>query len=352
VFVVVLVVDDPDRVRRWLRLFGKAIPYLLLWFPLAIVLDAAFSDKVPLIPDSRIPIVAHRTGNLAVIAAIALAYLWLVDRDSELFDRRQRTTLTVLATVVILFAATRNRGGFVSGALVLLIAFVMMRRERTNMVGIMVGVSILLLGFALFSNLKIELFAQREVSFEQFMDNFVSIFDRNAGGSRQETTTQWRLDIWGRVLEDVSQDHPIAGFGPGPDLGKRYGITTDEDVPLRNPHNSHVGILARTGFVGVALWVFFWITWFVEMLRLRQRLLARGWAREGAIIAWLIAAVVGVLVNAVFDPTLEGPQVAWWLWAFVGFGIAIAVLDRVGQMPAISLAAPPKAEFETVATPS
>ena len=38
------------------------------------------------------------------------------------------------------------------------------------------------------------------------------------------------------------------------------------EEPLRNPHNSHVGVLARMGFVGAALWAVFWMTWFVEMV--------------------------------------------------------------------------------------
>ncbi len=352
VFVAVLMVADPGRLGRWLRLFGKAIPYMFLWFPVAIVLDAAFYYSFPVIPDSNVSIVAHRTGNIGVITASALAFLWLVDRDSEVFDRRQRTTLTVLATVIILFAATRNRGGFVSGAIVLFIAFILMYRERSNMASIMVGVSVLLVAVALFANLRIQLFEGREVSVEQFLNNIVSVVDRSAGGSRQASTTQWRIDIWNRVLDDVSTEHPVAGFGPGPDLGRRYGITTDEEAPLRNPHNSHVSVLARMGFVGLALWGFFWVAFFVEMWQLRRRLLARGRIRDGAIIVWLIASVVGILINAIFDPTLEGPQVAWWLWAFVGFGFAMSVLDRLGILPDIDLRrTTPSDHREAVAAP-
>ncbi len=147
----------------------------------------------------------------------------------------------------------------------------------------------------------------------------------------------WRLELWGRVLDDVANDRPLAGFGPGPDLGERYDIVTDEDVPLRNPHNSHIGVLARMGFVGVALWAIVWVTWTVELLLLRGRLLARGRTMEAGIVVWLIVSVAAILVNAIFDPSLEGPQVAWWLWGFFGFGIAMDVLEKRDVLPRFTL---------------
>lgn len=339
VFVIVLLISDPQRIGSWLRLFGRIIPWMLLWFPIAIILDAAFIDRFPLIPDSNIPIVSHRTGNIAVMAAAGVGFLWLVDRDSEVFSRRQRLVLTTLATVVILFAAMRNRGGFLAAGLALLIAFLFLRRERSSMAGIMVGVAVVLLAVGLFGGVRIKVFDEREVSVDQLIDNLVSTVDPDAGGARQESTTKWRLAIWSSVLDDVTNDYPIAGFGPGPDLGERYDITGQAEEPLRNPHNSHVGILARMGFVGAALWAVFWMTWFVEMVDLHRRLNLSGRMREAGVAGWLLLVGAAILVNAIFDPALEGPQVAWWMWGFVGFGIALSVLERWNQLPALRLTA-------------
>ncbi len=338
VFVAVLIVSDPRRIGRWLRLFGKLIPWMLLWFPIAIVLDAAFFDRFPTVPDANISIVSHRTGNIAVMAAAALGYLWLVDHDNEIFDRRQRLILTMLATVVVLFAAMRNRGGFLAGALALFIVFLFLRRERSSMAGIMVGVAVVLLAVGLFGGVRVKVFAEREVSVDQLMDNLVSVVDTSSGGQRQESTTKWRLAIWEAVLDDVANDYPIAGFGPGPDLGERYDVTGQAAEPLRNPHNSHVGVLARMGFVGLALWVVLWIVWFWELVGLRRRLMSKGRERQAGVAGWLVISCVAILVNAIFDPALEGPPVAWWMWGFVGFGIAMSVLDRWDRLPSLSLA--------------
>jgi hypothetical protein len=126
------------------------------------------------------------------------------------------------------------------------------------------------------------------------------------------------------------------GFGPGPDLGKRYDITTDDHTPLRSPHNSHVGILARTGWLGAILWVILWITWMAEMQTLRRRLRYRNRPRESAIVSWVMLVPIPILVNCIFDPTLEGAQVAMILWAFYGVGAALVILAQQNRFPSLA----------------
>ncbi len=338
IFVIVLLNSRPDRITRWVRLFGRAVPYFLIWFPIATVIDALFDEVLPVVPDSTIPISAHRTGNMAVMAAAGLGFLWLVDRDSEMYSERQRVGLTALATIVLLFAGMKNRGGFVAAALALAIAAIFLRRKRSEISMVMVGAVVVLLTIGLLGNVRIALFSDgREVSVDQLLNNLTSVIDQDAGGSRQTSTTAWRLQIWADVLRDVTSEFPLTGFGPGPDLGERYGIEGIEAEPLRNPHNSHVGVLARSGFVGAGLWAMMFVIWTVELLLARGRMLARGKKLEAGIVVWLIVTVVAILVNAIFDPTLEGPQVAWWLWAMLGFGISLVTLDQAGRLPAMSL---------------
>lgn len=341
IFVIVLVTSRPSRVGSWMRLFGKSIPYFLIWFPIATVVDALFRDSVPVIPDSEIAISAHRTGNMAVMAAAGLGFLWLVDRDGEMYTERQRVGLTVLGTIVLLFAAMKNRGGFVAAAVALAIAFLFLRKKRSEISMVMVGAVVVLLTIGLLGNVKIGLFTDgREVSVDQLLNNLTSVVDQDAGGSRQTSTTAWRLQIWGQVLHDVTTELPLTGFGPGPDLGERYGITSDANVPLRNPHNSHVGVLARSGFVGAGLWAVLWLVWSAELLMARSRMLIRGHTVEAGLMVWMVVTVAAILVNAIFDPTLEGPQVAWWLWGILGLGIAMVTLDRAERLPPVELREP------------
>jgi O-antigen ligase len=200
-------------------------------------------------------------------------------------------------------------------------------KDRKSEFGLVIGGTIVVVfTLAVVTNVSIPLFGSRTISAEQLITNVTSTVDPSAGSSRESSTTAWRLDIWGRVLDDVAQDSPIMGFGPGPDIGEIYGIGGRGEETLRNPHNSHVGILARMGFVGIVMWAVLWTVWAIQLLLLRQRLLARGRKSEAAVAAWLVVAAVVILLNAIFDPTLEGPQVAVWLWAFFGLGAALPLL--------------------------
>jgi hypothetical protein len=44
--------------------------------------------------------------------------------------------------------------------------------------------------------------------------------------------------------------------------------------------------------------------------------------------AWLVATLSGYMVNAFFDPSLEGPQVAVWAWSLAGIGLGSLLLAR------------------------
>jgi hypothetical protein len=39
--------------------------------------------------------------------------------------------------------------------------------------------------------------------------------------------------------------------------------------------------------------------------------------------------VVAILVNAYFDPTVESPQVALWLWSLFGVGLGLVARERL-----------------------
>ena len=41
-----------------------------------------------------------------------------------------------------------------------------------------------------------------------------------------------------------------------------------------------------------------------------------------------IVGVTAILVNAYFDPTIESPQVALWLWTLVGLTLGLAAISR------------------------
>jgi O-antigen ligase len=337
VFALFLLLSDRSRLGRWVDAYRRALPITLIWLPIAIVLRAAFSDGPPFVPDTQISIFAHRSGNIAVFCAIAIGFIWLVDREKPRLTPGQRSGYTVLAVFTILIAGIQNRGGLVAAVLGMVAMLFLMRRRRAELGIIISGVVVALVTIGLMTDARLPLSSSgRAISAQQLADNLVSVIHTDAGGDRQTATTRWRLDLWGAVFDDVVNESPIIGFGPGPDLGERYGVSGPGEIGLRNPHNSHLGVLARMGFVGGALWVALWLVWVMVLYRLRARLRAAGRLQETGFMGWLVVSAMMILVNAVFDPTLEGPQVAMWLWMIFGVGAALPVLYTVrsGSTPA------------------
>jgi hypothetical protein len=326
ILVVFLLVSDPSRFGRWSDAYMRFMPILLVWSLVAMVMVIVFSGGPPYVPDSRVSIFAHRFGNIAVQAAMVLGFIWLVDRARGRLTATQRNVYTGLAIVAILVVGFQNRGGMVAATVGIALMIAFMQKWRGELILSIGALVIVLATFAIVSDVSINLSGGRNISAAQMMDNIGSIIDPSSGGSRQQTTTQWRLDLWTAVLDDVITEHPVAGFGPGPDLGARYGVSTNEETPLRNPHNSHLSVVARMGLVGFALWGVLWISWAFQLMLLRSRLLQRGRAVEAGLTAWLIISAIMILTNAIFDPTLEGPQVSFWLWTVFGVGLAMPLV--------------------------
>jgi hypothetical protein len=326
ILVVFLLVSDPSRFGRGSDAYMRFMPILLVWSLVAMVMVIVFSGGPPYVPDSRVSIFAHRFGNIAVQAAMVLGFIWLVDRARGRLTATQRNVYTGLAIVAILVVGFQNRGGMVAATVGIALMIAFMQKWRGELILSIGALVIVLTTFAIVSDVSINLSGGRNISAAQMMDNIGSIIDPSSGGSRQQTTTQWRLDLWTAVLDDVITEHPVAGFGPGPDLGARYGVSTNEETPLRNPHNSHLSVVARMGLVGFALWGVLWISWTFQLMILRSRLLQRGRTVEAGLTAWLIISAIMILTNAVFDPTLEGPQVSFWLWTVFGVGLAMPLV--------------------------
>ncbi len=258
-----------------------------------------------------------------MILVICLAFVWLVDHGSNHFTPSQRITITAASGAILLMLGLKNRGGLVAGVLGIIAILVFMNRRRSEVLVTLVGVAAILLAVALVSQVSVALFGSREISAEQFMSNITSIVSPGSGNERETKTTEWRLELWTRVLDDVNSEFPITGYGPGPDLGRIYNVTTNEDIPLRNPHNSHVGVIARLGWVGLGVWFVMWSVWALLLLDLRTRLARLNRLDEAGFVAVLMIGAGMILVNAFFDPTLEGPQVGMWLWFVFGLGASM-----------------------------
>ena len=196
-------------------------------------------------------------------------------------------------------------------------------RRRAIVLPVAVGL-VLLLALAMLLDLRLH-GEVREISVRQVTENIASIAGENEG-EQLSGTVEWRQGYWKEVVTDLRTTGTwLSGIGFGPILPDRYtvdvGDTNNDEstAPLRNVHNSHLTILARAGVPAFGLWLLLWRVWSATSSPSRSAAgLAASGTRTAAFNAWLLAAPPAFLVNAIFDPALEGPHSAIWLFTLVG----------------------------------
>jgi hypothetical protein len=318
VLVVAATLASPELPYRLARQLSRFVPWILIWLPILIVLQKSNHINVH-VPGTQVPVLSSKDGNVAVAAFIALAVMWLVP------DERRRPAvrklLSILAMATILLAGTQNRGGLVAVVAASAVAMLMVPRlfpvalSGLALVGVLVFTLAPILPSVGTGN-------GRSISPAQLVANIESVvgIDKksNVVGTQQARERQWSY-----VLQlEVHEGHLLYGFGSGPNLG--FGeVTGTGDETLRVPHNSHVDVAARLGLIGFCMWVFLWGAWFWRLVTGRRRLARRSLAFRKGLVELCIVAAVAILVNAFFDPSLEGAQVAALLWTVFGIGAVL-----------------------------
>jgi hypothetical protein len=327
---------EPTFVPRLLRWYRQVLPWYFLWAPFAIVLAQVDGLAAISVPGTSTPINSFRFNDIAVHLGLGLAFLWLgVDR---LIDEHRQPVrdawLSVLGVLALLVAASQSRGGFLAALATAAVAFVYLPAGRRRRLVFSVTAGLLVVLTTVWAlDLRIQ-GERRDVSLQQLTANIASL----TGSQENEElsgTVQWREGFWEQVLGDLlSSEAWLTGLGFGPILPERYEVdvgntNNDPNVqPLRSVHNSHLTILARVGFPGFGLWVLLWLVLGVQLVRSVRR--RPGGVRDpsAALGVWYLASVVGFLIGAYFDPSLEGPHAGIWLFTLVGLGAAHSMVAR------------------------
>ena len=311
-----------DLFVRW---YTRIIPASLIVGLVRLVLA---NRPALLIPDSDVPVTSHKPGNIGVQAVLLVAFLILVVApEAKRKDAVRNSVLGVSGLILVLMAGTQNRGAMVASLLALGWLFFLARDARPLMaraIGLLVGA--MLLAFAV--NLSFEL-ERREFSVSQFWKNIteLQVIADPDGDLANDGTAAWRLQLWDLVLDDtLTADRFLSGFGFGPNLADRYGFVAGGTGPqLRNPHNSHLSVLARMGLIGASLWLTLWAVWYRTLWRAAKKFRYAGADQKSGFLKWCMIGATALLINGVFDPSLEGPQAAAWLWTIFGAGAVLAV---------------------------
>ncbi len=335
--VAAAVVADPTFLPQLLRWYRRALPWFLAWAPVAIVLHYVGPLGAVTVPDSAAPLNSWKPQDIAIQVAMGIAYLWLgVHRvtGEQRRPSRSETALAMFGVLTVLLAGTQTRGGFLAAVVLIgiVLPFLPPGRQRRMVLPITVGLA-LMLAFATVLDLKVH-GEVRDISVRQALANVSSITGQSSS-DQLSGTVQWREGMWGQVTTDLRTHGTwLTGIGFGVILPDRYdvdvGNTNNEDsaAPLRSVHNSHLTLLARTGVPAFALWLLLWVVYCRQLYRSARR--RPGGVRDpaNALTVWLLAAPPAFLVNAIFDPALEGPHSGIWLFTVVGVAAAHLSLLR------------------------
>lgn len=322
-----LIISEPlrltylvERYRRFLPVFLAGAPVVWLMTVLIDNLSRWTGVPIPSWPGTSVPIIHAKAGDLLVHLGGAAAFM-AVGLGGH--TRKGRIALLVLGVAL----TGLSRGGLLAFSLAFLAAFASRPRSRSAWtISAIFGVALVIL---VLTDVHIRFPGNdREVSFAQLTEHVVSAAGSD-GNQDLENTKLWRLAWWAKIVSyTIGGEYRWLGKGYGINLATDDGFQTDDDDSLRSPHNATMTVLARSGVIGLGLWLLLHGAWFTSMLRAMRHAVRHNAREWQALFTFLLAYWIALIVNGSFDVFLEGPPGGIWLWSVVGFGIAAEMVYR------------------------
>ena len=267
-------------------------------------------------------IIIYKNGDKSVHLLVSTILMFLY---SEQYTRKWLIANTILIVINFLILLAFTRSGSVAYIFALFSFFFFSKEKILNesLIKLLKYVPIIMvIGMGLFVSIDIQGDAQgRTISLSQITDNFSSIVSTNIDGNLAENKV-WRLIWWAKLVnESFTLQHFFVGKGLGMSLAGNDILNTDDN--LRSPHNFHLTILARFGYI-----VF--ITWIIWLVSLFKPLFTRKLAGKTLAITSILLAFI---INGSFDVFFEGPMGAFPFWTFVGLLFIENTYGRPTEIP-------------------
>jgi len=308
------------RYERFLPIFLIAAPIVWLTTVLLDHLERWLGVSVPMWPGTNVPIIYAKAADLLVHLGGAAAFM-TVGLAGE--TKKSRIGLLVLGVAL----TALSRGGLLAFSIAFMVAFASRPCSRCawSITAVFVGATVLLA----VSDLHVRFPGNdRDVSFQQLTERVASTAGSN-GDVDLENTKVWRLAWWAKIVSyTIGGEYRWLGKGYGINIAVEDGFITGDDDSLRSPHNATMTVLARSGVIGLALWLALLGSWCLTVLRAMRDARRRNDRQWYALFAFLLAYWLALLVNGTFDVYLEGPAGGIWFWSVLGCGIAAEIVYR------------------------
>ncbi len=295
-----------------LEILKQKIFNIYKWYPIVVFITFLLVSYVPFFQEFRlfgeIPFLMYKYGDMAI--HLLIATLLLLCGHIKMDKRLLLVNIIIIAYLFLVIAAY-NRAGMLS-YLVGLFVFLFVYRKRFTGAAVFSYLKVipfvLVIVFGSYVNTKVdENFQGRTVGLDQLQKNITSIFSTDTGGSLSNNKL-WRLAWWYKIITDaLIPKNALIGRGVGENLALINDIQVENDS-LRAPHNFHLNILARFGFIFLFVW-----TWWIAIHM--KKINAYG---EKEFNVMVLVIIMAFLINASFDVYLEGPMGAFPFWTWLG----------------------------------
>lgn len=246
-------------------------------------------------------------------------------------------TSLLLGLSLALVALPQHRASFVAliGVLILLVLWREWRSALSTVVAISAVLGLLWLVDAQTPSMRGIVSTRTVIERQMSTLDFLST-DRPSQRDENDSTVLWRTIWWG-ALWDEAIGNPVilaVGRGYGPDLRDavvnmrttflNWEQNVDKGRPVRSPHNIAMTVLARSGVVGLLLWL---LVLGLSFQRIAAAVLAcrRAGERDSALFGtWMASFLVAILLVSLFGVVLENPAGAIPFFFLLGLSVTWA----------------------------
>lgn len=306
-FAIIIYFFKDYRASIWEKLIQ-----LYKWAPLALLANTilfyyVIIDLPPIEIFGGQPLFLYKNGDKALHLLISTILMILfTEKYSKIW--LILNTVLILINLLILLAFTRS-GSVAYLAGIFCFFFFSKKSLITDGLRRMLKFIpiLLIIVFGIFTYIEIDGDAQgRTISLSQITDNFSSIVSSDIDGSLTDNKV-WRLVWWAKLLnESFTLQHFFVGKGLGMSL--TGNDITNVDDNLRSPHNFHLTIIARFGYIIFFIWIYWLYLLFKPLFtkQLSDKTLG------------LTCILLAFIINGSFDVFFEGPMGAFPFWSIVG----------------------------------
>ena len=322
-----------DRLFDWMPKFLVICVLYGLLYPVRVEIWAV-SPTITSGTGFNVPILGSMT-NTPQIMVVAAFYLLLFHGNRLLANL---VAVLIIGYVIAMFQARTNYL-----VLIATFAFLAIYRRSSIMNAAFVGyLSVTLLLVVGLVGLQFEGRLGASFNVDFLVAHFLAIFgicDASVPGvcSAAEGVGQ-RLGWWTNIFQRMAQDpfSLLLGLGYGVALTDFYGSS---GAVVREPHNSYVTVIARTGIVGAVCWVLIMLSlvWRWHKTFLMSR--AAGWREGENRLLFLMTFFIAMWVLAIGEDGFEKPYNIIPFYFFWGVVLRISLMLERGEIG-------PEAEFD------